>query len=189
MKKIAQLFILTISVFLFIQCQTATENNNTTDQTASEDLGKVQGQANVADEESAKNVLQVAIGSESHQTLVAAVKAADLENVLVNAGPLTVFAPTDEAFDALPTGTLDDLLLPESKSKLAQIIKYHASPGNYDMDMLKDGTRLYQASGHYVKIKKEGGETYIKDAKIMGTVPASNGIVHVIDKVILPPEE
>lgn len=148
----------------------------------------VKGQASVADDESSKNVLQVAIGSKDHTTLVAAVQAASLENVLVNAGPLTVFAPTNAAFDALPAGTVEDLLKPENKPKLATIIKFHASPGNYQGDLLKDGMKLYQASGHYVDVKKEGDTWTVGGAKILGTVQASNGVVHVVDKVMLPPQ-
>ncbi len=146
----------------------------------------VKGQSTVQDDLSSKNVLQVAIGSKDHTTLVAAVQAAGLEDVLVNAGPLTVFAPTNAAFDALPAGTVEDLLKPENKSKLAGIIKYHAAPGNYQGKLLKDGMMLYQASGHYVKVVRDGDNVTVDGAKILGTVQASNGVVHVVDKVMLP---
>jgi uncharacterized surface protein with fasciclin (FAS1) repeats len=149
---------------------------------------EVKGQSSVKDELSAQNVLQVALGSEDHTTLVAAVQAAGLEDVLVNAGPLTVFAPVNDAFSALPEGVLDDLLKPENKSKLARIIKYHASPGNNTIALLKDGMNLYQASGHYVKVEQNGDTFDVGGARIIASVPASNGIVHVIDKVLLPPE-
>ena len=138
---------------------------------------------------SAKNVLQIAIGSKDHTTLVAAVQAADLEDVLVNAGPLTVFAPTNAAFEQLPAGTVENLLKPENKATLARIIKYHASPGKYMGDLLKDGQRLFQASGHYVQVKKTGDKVSVDGANILGTIEASNGVVHVVDKVLLPPEE
>jgi uncharacterized surface protein with fasciclin (FAS1) repeats len=169
-----------------VSCQQ--EGGKTAQSQSSETKKITKGQSLVKDAESATNILQVAIGSKDHSTLVAGVQAAELEDVLVNAGPLTVFAPNNAAFDALPEGTLETLLKPENKSTLARIIKYHASPGSYDMEKLKDGMQLYQATGHYLKIRKKDGDTFIGDAKILGTVPASNGIVHVIDKVLLPPE-
>ena len=150
------------------------------------DTQVTKGQSAVQDDESAKNILQVAIGSEDHSTLVAAVQAAALEDVLVNAGPLTVFAPNNAAFEALPDGTVEDLLKPENKATLARIIKFHAAPGKYTESMLKDGMNLYQASGHYVKAKKEGDATTVHGAKILGSVEASNGIIHVVDAVMLP---
>jgi len=163
------------------------QGGETTNATAPEtSSATVKGQSNVQDDLSKKNILQVALGSKDHTTLVAAVQAAGLEDVLVNAGPLTVFAPTNEAFAALPAGTVEDLLKPENKSKLAMIIKYHASPGNYQGDLLKDGMRLYEASGHYVQVKREGDDIYVDGAKILGTVQATNGVVHVVDKVMLP---
>lgn len=188
MKTLIYTLTLFVITLLFVQCQNPSETSSGGNDDSYQDLGKVQGQANVQDELSAKNVLQVALGSQDHTTLVAAVQAADLENVLVNAGPLTVFAPTNEAFEALPEGTVENLLLPESKSTLAQIIKYHASPGNYQGDLFKDGMKLFQASGHYISVRLDGSDVYIGDAKIMGTVQASNGVVHVVDKVLLPPQ-
>lgn len=146
------------------------------------------GQSAVKDELSEQNILNVAINSEDHSTLVAGVQAADLEDVLVNAGPLTVFAPNNAAFEKLPEGTLDELLKPENKQKLGRIIKYHASPGSFNTDMLKDGMNLYMATGHYVKVEKNGDEIKVGGAKILGTVKASNGIVHVVDTVLLPPD-
>ena len=95
------------------------------------------GQASVVDNESEKNILQVAISSEAHSTLVAAVQAAQIEHVLVNAGPLTVFAPTNDAFAALPEGTVDNLLKPENQAQLATILTRHAAPGSYDLEALK----------------------------------------------------
>jgi len=144
-----------------------------------------QGQAWVVDENSDPNILNIAAGSPDHTTLVAAVQAAELENVLVNAGPLTVFAPTDAAFAELPEGTLDELLKPENKQTLANIVTSHASPGKFTIDLLKDGQQLYMATGHYVPVEVRDGATYVNGAKILGTVEATNGIVHVVDKVFL----
>ena len=185
--KSLQIFPILFSLLILCACggnsnAPATTNNAGYDGAST----PVKGQSAVSDDESSKNVLQVALGSKDHTTLVAAVQAASLEDVLVNAGPLTVFAPTNAAFEALPAGTVEDLLKPENKSKLASIIKYHASPGNYQGNLLKDGMRLYQASGHYVKVEKSGEDWLVDGAKILGTVPASNGVVHVVDKVMLP---
>lgn len=147
------------------------------------------GQSSIQDDLSSKNILQVAIGSADHSTLVAAVQAAALEDVLVNAGPLTVFAPNNAAFEALPEGTVANLLKPENKATLARIIKYHASPGKYMGKGFRDGMNLYQATGHYIKVEKDGDKVTVAGANILGTVEASNGVVHVIDKVLLPPEQ
>lgn len=146
------------------------------------------GQAFIKDDGST-TVLSIAIGSKDHTTLVAAVKAAQLENVLVNAGPLMVFAPTNEAFAALSEGTVENLLKPENKEALANILKYHVTPGNYSKDFLKKFKKLGQANNGYVKVEVIDGEPMIGGAKILASIPAGNGIVHVIDKVLLPPTE
>jgi uncharacterized surface protein with fasciclin (FAS1) repeats len=143
------------------------------------------GQAFVVDENSDPNILNIAIGSPDHTTLVAAVQAAELENVLVNAGPLTVFAPTNEAFAALPDGALDDLLKPENKQTLYNVVTSHAAPGKFTIELLQDGMQLYQATGHYVDVEVRDGATYVNGARILGSVPATNGVVHVVDKVFL----
>lgn len=146
-----------------------------------------QGQAFIEDDESTPNVLQIAIGSPDHTTLVAAVQAAELENALVNAGPLMVFAPTNAAFDALPEGTVEDLLKPENKDALANILKHHVTPGNYSKDFLKNFKKLGQANDQNTTVEVKGDDVYVGGAKIVASVPAGNGIVHVVDKVILPP--
>lgn len=148
---------------------------------------KVQGQAFIEDDGSTPNVLNIAIGSEDHTTLVAAVQAADLENALVNAGPLMVFAPTNEAFAALPEGTVDNLLKPENKDDLANILKYHVTPGNYSKELIMKFKKLGQANDQNVPVEVKDGEVYVGGAKIIGSVKAGNGIVHVVDKVMLPP--
>lgn len=154
-------------------------------QAEAEASGSNRGQAYVDDESSEANILRIAMSSPDHTTLVAAVQAAELENVLVNAGPLTVFAPTDEAFAALPEGTLEELLKPENKSVLAKIVTSHAAPGKYMGDVLAGETSLYQATGHYVDVEVRDGESYVNGARILGTIEASNGVVHVVDKVFL----
>lgn len=150
---------------------------------------ELRGQSGVEDDESQKNILQIAAASAVHSTLATAVVAADLQDVLTNAGPLTVFAPTNDAFAALPEGTVESLLEPENKSTLARIIKYHAAPGKYSTDMFKDKQRLFMASGHYIEMSVSNGRVMIGEANILGTVEAANGLVHVIDKVLLPPDE
>lgn len=160
----------------------------TTSESSNDAVVHAKGQSTVDDGLSAKNILQVAIGSKDHTTLVAAVQAAELEDVLVNAGPLTVFAPTNAAFDALPDGTVDDLLKPENKATLARIIKFHAAPGGYDANNIRGVMGIGQATGDKVKVVVKDGVTTVDGGKILGTVKASNGFVHVIDKVLLPPE-
>lgn len=143
------------------------------------------GQAYVVDESSDPNILNIAAGSEDHRTLVAAVQAAEMENILVNAGPLTVFAPTDAAFEKLPEGTLEELLKPENKQTLYNIVASHASPGNFPLDRLQKEAQLYQATGHYVDVEVRDDGTYVNGAKILASIPASNGIIHVVDAVFL----
>lgn len=191
MKTITNLkFLFTaLLVVLFISCKNdanTTEQVEGSSEATSTDAPVRQGQAFIEDDGSAPNVLQIAMGSPDHTTLVAAVQAAQLENSLVNAGPLMVFAPTNEAFAALPAGTVEDLLKPENKDALANILKYHVTPGNYSKDFLKKFKKLGQANGQDVAIVVEGDDVFVGGAKIIASVPAGNGIVHVIDKVILP---
>jgi len=151
------------------------------------------GQASVVDDVSAKNILQVAIGSKDHTTLVAAVQAAQIEHVLVNAGPLTVFAPTNAAFDALPEGTVETLLKPENKSKLAFILTNHAAPGSFNQAALKKearkGRKIYTAAGDYLEVVVDGETITVGGAKVLGTIQTSNGVINVVDKIILPAEK
>ena len=164
------------------------EKSTQTDESvvASQQTTEKQGQAFIDDSASTPNVLQIAIGSKDHTTLVAAVQAAELENVLVNAGPLMVFAPTNEAFAALPEGTVENLLKPENKDALANILKYHVTPGNYSKDFLKKFKKLGQANNQSVKVEVIGDDVYVGGAKIIASINAGNGIIHVVDKVILP---
>ena len=152
------------------------------------DTSKLTGQSGVVDNESERNILQVAMSSPDHSTLVAGVIATGLQDVLTNAGPLTVFAPTNSAFDKLPAGTLENLLKPENIATLKNIITFHAAPGSYTGDNIKGVMGIGQATGDKVKVETINGETFVNGAKILGTVKASNGYVHVIDTVLLPPE-
>jgi uncharacterized surface protein with fasciclin (FAS1) repeats len=190
MKTIKTLVLVSILFTLVYSCKN--ENKETlTNTTITETDGTSKektGQAFIEDDGST-TVLSIAMGSKDHTTLVAAVQAASLENALVNAGPLMVFAPTNEAFAALPEGTVENLLKPENKDALANILKYHVTPGNYSKDFLKKFKKLGQANNDYVKVEVIDGEPMIGGAKILGSVKAGNGIVHVIDKVLLPPTE
>lgn len=147
------------------------------------------GQSTVQDDVSQKDVVHVALGSTDHTTLVAALKAASLVDVLSNAGPFTVFAPTNAAFDKLPAGTVDGLLKPESKDALSNILEYHVSVGVYKLENLQDGQKINQVNLDNVVIGIKDGKYTINGANIVGTVSASNGIVYVIDAVLLPPEK
>ncbi|MEZ6094260.1 MAG: fasciclin domain-containing protein [Pirellulaceae bacterium] len=137
-----------------------------------------------------KDIVDTAVGAEKFSTLVAAVKAADLVEVLKSEGPFTVFAPTDEAFAKLPEGTIDTLLKPENKDKLIAILKYHVVPGKV---LAADVVKLHEAEtaqGQKVTIKVEDKTVMIDNAKVVKTdIGCSNGVIHVIDSVILPKDE
>lgn len=145
------------------------------------------GAASVQDDVSQKNVVQIAVGSKDHTTLVKAVTAAGLVDSLANPGPFTVFAPTDAAFAKLKAGTVEDLLKPEKKKDLSDILEYHVFVGILREAQMTDGQEYNQANGSNVKIKVKDGKTYVNDAAVIATVPAANGIVYVIDSVLLPP--
>ena len=136
----------------------------------------------------AKDIVDTAVGAGNFTTLVAAVEAAGLVETLKGEGPFTVFAPTDAAFAALPAGTVEDLLKPENKDKLVAILTYHVVPGKVMSTDLSEGLKAATVQGGEVTITLDGG------AKVNGAVistadiEASNGVIHVIDSVILPPE-
>ncbi len=186
------LFIASMLIFMGA-CTTGTNETSQAESADADILNNTpKGQASVVDEESDPNILQVAIGSPDHTTLVAAVQAAEIEHVLVNAGPLTVFAPTNEAFEKLPAGTVDELLKPENKAKLAFILTGHAAPGSYDIEGLKKearkGRKLYMANDAYLEVTVDGDDVFVDGAKVLATIHTSNGIINVVDQVILPKE-
>jgi uncharacterized surface protein with fasciclin (FAS1) repeats len=148
------------------------------------------GQSAVQDDVSAKDVVKVAAGSKDHTTLVAAVKQAGLVDALSNAGPFTVFAPTNTAFEKLPKGTVEDLMKPENKEKLQDILQYHVFVANLSTDLMQDGQTLNQVNGGNITISKKDGKVVINNnANVIASIPASNGVIHVIDAVLLPPSE
>jgi len=137
-----------------------------------------------------KDIVDTAVADGRFQTLVAAVSAADLVDTLKGEGPFTVFAPTDDAFAALPEGTVESLLLPENKQTLTDILLYHVVSGKV---MAADVVNLESAPtvlGKDVTVKVDMGNVYINDAKVIITdIETSNGVIHVIDSVLLPPAE
>ena len=157
-----------------------------TESAATSDAPPAGGQATVSDPESQPDVVKIAVGSKDHTTLVAALKAADLVNSLANAGPFTVFAPTNAAFDQLPPGTVDNLLKPENKSALAGVLTHHVTTSALEISFFADGQAVGMANGTSETITKKGEDTYIGGAKVIASVRGSNGWVHVIDKVLVP---
>lgn len=134
-----------------------------------------------------KDIVDTAVGAGSFTTLVAAVQAAGLVDTLKGEGPFTVFAPTDDAFAALPAGTVEDLLKPENKDKLVAVLTYHVVPGKVMSGDLTNGMEAATAQGATVKIMTEGG-VKVNDANVVtADIEATNGVIHVIDAVILPP--
>jgi len=135
----------------------------------------------------ATNIVSIASGSPDHTTLVAALKAADYVTSVAASGPLTVFAPTNEAFAALPAGTVDGLLEPQNADQLREVLKYHVTTSTLTTKSFKDGQSLGMANGAKTTIHVDGDQVSINGAHIVVSIPASNGIVHVIDAVLLPP--
>jgi uncharacterized surface protein with fasciclin (FAS1) repeats len=136
------------------------------------------------------NIVTVATNAGSFKTLLAAAQAAGLAEALAGKGPLTVFAPTDEAFAKLPAGTVESLLKPENKAKLVAILKYHVVSGRVFSEQAVAAQKAETLQGDTVKISVTGGKAKVNDANLVATdINASNGVIHVIDSVILPPEK
>ncbi len=134
------------------------------------------------------NIVNIASGSKDHTTLVAALKAADYLTAVAASGPLTVFAPTNAAFDKLPKGTVESLTTPEKQPELKEILKYHVTTSVHTTEELKDGDTLSMANGVKATIHVKDGKTSVNDANILTSIRASNGIIHVIDTVLIPPK-
>ena len=133
------------------------------------------------------NIVSIAVSSKDHTTLVAALKAADYVKSVANPGPLTVFAPTNAAFAKLPAGTVEGLVKPEKQADLREILKYHVAASVYEGPALKDGMTLGMANGQKTTIKVVDGKIRVNDANVVASIRASNGVVHIIDSVLLPP--
>ena len=185
MKKIFNLLLIASS-FLLIDCNnnSATQEEKTADQAAA----PAGGQEAVQDDESAKDVVKVAVSSKDHTTLVAALKQAELVTSLSNAGPFTVFAPTNEAFNKLPAGTVEGLMKDDKKSDLQNILQYHVAVAVYKTENMTDGQVIGQANGDNITLSVKDGKVVVNGtANIIASIQATNGIIHVIDAVLLPP--
>ena len=183
MKK--SLLMVAIASLAIISCTKS--ENNTNDSTATTTEAASGGQEAVVDEDSAPTIVKLAVGNKDLSTLVTAVQAAELTTSLSNAGPFTVFAPVNEAFDKLPAGTVDDLLKPENKGKLSDILGHHTYVGVIKTEQMTDGQNLGMVDGKNITIKMVNGKPTVNGTvNIIASVPAANGMVHVVDGVILP---
>jgi len=184
MKKIIAPLIILFTLFS-ISCNNSTQ---TTAQSATDATATASGQEAVKDDESAKDVVKIAAGSKDHTTLVAALKQAELVTALSNAGPFTVFAPTNAAFEKLPAGTVEGLMKNDKKADLQNILQYHVAVAVYKTENMKDGQVIGQANGDNITLSVKDGKVMVNGvANIIASIPASNGIIHVIDAVLLPP--
>jgi uncharacterized surface protein with fasciclin (FAS1) repeats len=185
------IILVVLFIVSFVSCKKEAQQSEGSAAEASEP-NVHQGQASVEDNESAANALQVAKSLEDFSTLVAAIEAAGVEDAVVNAGPLTIFAPLNSAFAKLPEGTVENLVKPENKATLAFILTNHVAPANYPVKQLKKeaskGRKLYMASGKYLLVEDKDGEIYVGGTKILKTVQVSNGWIHVVDDVLVPAE-
>lgn len=183
-----QIRIWALLLFLAVGSTACNSNETTaaTEPTATTDA-PLTGQSGVKDDQSQKDVVKIAVGSADHTTLVKALQQADYVDALSNAGPFTVFAPVNAAFDKLPKGTVEDLMKPEKKDALRSILEYHVFVGVLKPEMLQDGQTYGQASGENITIHMKDGKLMVNNAHILASIPASNGIIHVIDEVLLPP--
>ena len=188
MKKI-NIFFGLLFIIAIAACNNAPETTaapETTD-AATEASG---GQEAVKDDESAKDVVKVAVSSKDRTTLVAALTQAELVTSLSNAGPFTVFAPTNAAFDKLPAGTVDGLMKAEKKEDLQNILQYHVAVSAMKAETFKDGQVLGMVNGDNVTFSIQDGKVMLNNsATIVASIPASNGMIHVIDGVLLPPAQ
>ena len=183
MKRIVNL-LPAVALMLIVSCN----NKPQTETAATTNVAQTGGgQSGVQDDVSMKDVVKVAAGSKDHTTLVAAVKQAELVDVLSNAGPFTVFAPTNAAFDLLPPGTVEGLMKPEKKTDLQNILQYHVTTSSLKAEYFKDGMTIGMVNGGNVTITVKDGKIMLNNsAKIVASITASNGVVHVIDGVLLP---
>jgi uncharacterized surface protein with fasciclin (FAS1) repeats len=169
-----------VMIFIIVSCAKPSQEVSYTEEAPQA------GQSAVKDDESRKNIVQTAVGSPEHKTLVAALKAAEYVDALSNAGPFTVFAPTDAAFAKLPEGTVEELTKPENKLKLQNILEYHVYVGVIRESMVHGSMNLNQVNGKNVSLTKSGDKLQVNGANIIATVETSNGLIYVIDNVLLP---
>lgn len=184
--------IIVVSLLLAASCQQANPQSETTTtaqgSAAAAPAKSVTPQSNLPPLDP-KNIVSIAVGSKDHTTLVTALKAADYVPSVANPGPLTVFAPTNAAFEKLPAGTVDGLLKPEKKDDLREVLKYHVTTSVYETKDMKDGDTLSMANGAKATLHVKDGKVTINEANVVASICASNGIVHVVDGVLLPPKK
>jgi uncharacterized surface protein with fasciclin (FAS1) repeats len=170
---------------LFFSCNQQDQASNATDTKVTEG-----GQEKIVDDISQRDVVKVAMGSKDHSTLVTILKQADLVRSLSNAGPFTVFAPTNAAFDKLPKGTVDGLMKDDKKADLQNILQYHVALSVLKAESFHDGQVLGMVNGDDITVSIKNGKIMLNNsATIVASIPASNGIIHVIDGVLLPPQK
>ncbi|MCU7694539.1 fasciclin domain-containing protein [Haoranjiania flava] len=177
-------------LFIISGCNNSPEDtNNNSALPSSATQSEAGGQENVKDDVSQKDVVKIASENKDFSTLSAAVKQAGLVTTLSNAGPFTIFAPNNAAFDKLPKGTVDGLMKEDKKATLRDILEYHAYVGVMNRNLLQNGQTLNMVNGKNITVNiQDSVITLNNNAKIIATVPASNGVIHVIDNVLLPPE-
>jgi uncharacterized surface protein with fasciclin (FAS1) repeats len=181
------IYIIILVIFMWA-CKNGTIQNSTPAPAAASASSASVGQSAVKDDESMKDVVKVAVSSPDHTTLVKALQQAELVNSLSNAGPFTVFAPVNEAFSKLPPGTLDNLMKSEKKADLQNILEYHVTTSSLKASFFKHGMTLSMVNGDRIDIQVADGKIRINNAAtILASLPASNGNIHVIDAVLLPP--
>lgn len=187
MKKLFLIPALLMMIVMF-GCNNGASNDGGTAAASENTSAAAGGQENVKDDVSQKDVVKVAVGSADHTTLVAALKQAGLVTSLSNAGPFTVFAPTNDAFKKLPAGALDDLMKNENKDKLVNALQYHVFVSALQPDFLNQEQTLNMVDGSDLHITVKDGKPVLNGkANIIASIPASNGIVYVIDDVLTPP--
>ena len=188
MKHLIGLFSI-IVIVLTISCNQGTESKNeNASATSDETAVTAGGQENVKDSDSQKDVVKVAMSSKDHTILVAALKQAGLVTSLSNAGPFTVFAPTNEAFNKLPAGTVDGLMKDDKKEDLQNILQYHVFMSALKPESFSDGQTLGMVNGDNVTVSVKDGKIMLNNSvTIITSIPASNGMIYVTDGVLLPP--
>ena len=183
MKKMLNIIPVVLAL-VFFACNSNTESAKT-ETTEATSAG---GQEAVQDDESQKDVVKIAVGSKDHTTLVAALKQAEYVNDLSNAGPFTVFAPTNDAFNKLPAGTVDGLMKDDKKADLQHILEYHVAVGVYKTEYMQDGQVINMANLENITLSVKDGKVMVNGtANVVASIPASNGIIYVVDAVLLPP--
>lgn len=193
LRTLATVFVASSLAFGSASCSNTADTTDTTDMAAT-DAGTMTTDPAMAgtdgmamDDTSGKNLAENAMAVPQMSTLATALKASGLADKATSGGPYTVFAPTNEAFEALPAGALDDLLKPENKDKLASILTYHVVPGSVMAADLTDGQEVTTVDGKKLKVTISGGTVMINGATVVkADVKSSNGVTHVINQVLMP---